>query len=110
MLQTEVSIHMPCSVVVITLHVHARAGGYVIGAGVHIYVYMYICIYVMFVDEKNNLNRTLAIESPFQAFAVGLLVEFIDYLYHCALQICSPRWVNHGFPYLMCTLLYLSVG
>ena len=96
MLQTEVSIHMPCNVVVITLHVHARAGGYVIAAGVHIYVYMFI---YMFVDEKNNWNLTLAIESPFQAFAVGLLVEFIDYLYHCALQICSPRWVNHGFPY-----------
>ena len=34
----------------------------------------YIC---MFVEEK-NLNRTSAIDSPFQTFAVGLLVEFID--------------------------------
>ena len=53
----------------VTLHAHARAGGYVIGAGVHIY---------MFVDEKNYLNHTLAIDSPFQIFTVGLLVEFID--------------------------------
>ena len=42
-----------------------------IKAGVHIYIYM-------FVDEKNNFNRALAIDSPFQAFAAGLLVEFID--------------------------------
>ena len=35
----------------------------------HIYVYM-------FVDQK--LNRTLAIDSSFQSFSVGLLVEFID--------------------------------
>ena len=30
----------------------------------------------MFVDQ-NKLNRTLAINSPFQTFAVGHLVEFI---------------------------------
>ena len=36
---------------VVTPHVHARAGGYVIGAGVH-----------MFVDKK-KLNRTLAIDT-----------------------------------------------
>ena len=46
-----------------------RERGKVIGCGVHIY---------MFVDEKNYLNRTLKIDSPFQTFAVGLLVEFID--------------------------------
>ena len=33
---------------------------------------------VTFVDQTKNLNRTLAIDSPFQTFAVGLLVEFID--------------------------------
>ena len=58
--------------VLVTPHAHARAGGYVIGAGVHIYVGRY-----MFVDKK-SLNRTLAIDSPFQTFAVGLFVEFID--------------------------------
>ena len=42
-----------------------------IGTGVHIYV----CV---FVDKKKVLNRTLAIDSPFQTFAVGLLVKFID--------------------------------
>ena len=36
----------------------------------------YICIYVC--GRKKYLNRTLAIDSPFQTFAVGLLVEFID--------------------------------
>ena len=55
--------------IVITLHAHARAGGYVIGAGVHMYIYI-------FVDEK-KLNRTLAIDSPFQTSAVGLLIKFI---------------------------------
>ena len=43
--------------------------GKVIGCGVHIY----ICLWT-----KKNLNRTLEIDSPFQTFAVGLLVEFID--------------------------------
>ena len=32
----------------------------------------------MFVDIKKSLNHTLAIDSPFQTFAVGVLVEFID--------------------------------
>ena len=32
----------------------------------------------MFVDQK-KLNRTLAIDSPFQTFAVGLLIIFIDW-------------------------------
>ena len=53
---------------VITPHAQ-RERGNVISVGVHI-IYMY-----MFVDEK-NLNRTLAINSPFQTFAVGLLVLF----------------------------------
>ena len=54
-----------------TLHVqHDR--GKVIGVSVHIYIYIGI-----FVDKK-NLNRTLAINSLFQTFVVGLLVEFID--------------------------------
>ena len=53
----------------------SRAGEQgVIGAGVHIY--NYIAIY-MFVDKK-KLNHTLVIDSPFQTFAVGLLVEFTD--------------------------------
>ena len=48
-------------------------------------VHIYICILYMFVDQK-NLNHTLATDSLFQTFAVGLLVEFIDLLYHCFLQ------------------------
>ena len=47
-----------------------RERGKVIGCGVHIYIY--VC------GRKKNLNRTLEIDSPFQRFAVGLLVEFID--------------------------------
>ena len=35
-----------------------------------------ICLYVC--GPKKNLNRTLVIDSPFQTYAVGLLVEFID--------------------------------
>ena len=40
------------------------------------YIYIYN-IYNVFVDKK-NLNRTLAIDSRFQTFAVGLLIKFID--------------------------------
>ena len=47
-----------------------RERGKVIDRGVHIYIY--VC------EQKKNLNRTLEIDSPFQTFAVGLLVEFID--------------------------------
>ena len=36
------------------------------------YIYIYVC------GRKKYLNRTLEIDSPFQTFAVGLLVEFID--------------------------------
>ena len=39
--------------------------GKVIGVGI------YVC-------GQKKLNRTLAIDSPFQTFAVRLLVEFID--------------------------------
>ena len=51
----------------------------------------------MFV-AKNFFNRTLAIDSPFQTFAIELLVEFIDYV---ALPLLSPetfpRRVNQDF-------------
>ena len=56
----------------------------------------------MFVEE---LNRTLAIDSPFQTFAVGLLVEFIDEVYDYVLHNRFPRRVNQGFSYIMHTLL-----
>ena len=52
---------------IVTPHAQ-RERGKVIGRGVHIY----IC------GQKNNLNRTLEIDSPFQTLTVGLLVEFID--------------------------------
>ena len=48
-----------------------RERGKVIGVGDHIYVY-YVC------GPKKILNRTLVIDSPFQTYAVGLLVDFID--------------------------------
>ena len=48
---------------------HAQQeGGKVIGVAVHI---------SMFVDKK-NLNCTLAIDSPFQSFVVGLLIQFTN--------------------------------
>ena len=46
-----------------------------IGVGVHIYIYY---VYIYGYGEKIILNRTLAIDLPFQTIAVGLLVEFID--------------------------------
>ena len=41
-----------------------------IGAGIHIYIY--VC------GRKKYLNCTLAIDLPFQTFAVGLLVDSIE--------------------------------
>ena len=55
---------------IFTPHMHALAGGYVIGALVS------ICWYVC--GPKKILNRTLAIGSPFQSFTVGLIIIFID--------------------------------
>ena len=54
---------------VVTPHAQ-RERGKVIGLGVLVYIYMFVV--------KKNLNRTLAIDLPFQ-IAVGLLVEFIDW-------------------------------
>ena len=52
-------------------------------------------IYYRYVCGPNIfLNRTLAIDSPLQNIAVGLLVKFIDQLYHCFLQKRFPRRVN----------------
>ena len=56
-----------CCIYIFTPHAQ-REQGKVIGCGVH----NYVC------GRKKNLNRALKIDSPFQKFAVGLLVEFID--------------------------------
>ena len=79
---------------------HILRVGKVITVGFYIY---------MFVDQK-KCNRTLAIGLPFQTFALGLLVKFIDWLYHYALQKRFPYQVNQGFYYIMHTLLHLSEG
>ena len=55
----------------VTCLITQRKRGKVVGIGVHIYVY--ICLWT-----QKNLNRTLAIDSPYQTFMVGLLVKFID--------------------------------
>ena len=66
----KVYIQFPNTINIFTPHAqHER--GKVIGVGVHI-----ICLYVC--GQKKYLNRTLAIDSPFQTYAVGLLVEFIE--------------------------------
>ena len=39
-------------------------------------------------DHKKKFSHTLAIDSPFQTFAVGLLVEFI-----LALPLLSPELI-----------------
>ena len=64
-----------------------------------LYMYIYVC----------GQKTFLAIESPFQTIAVGLLVEFIDSFYHCVLQKCFPRRVNQGFSYIMHTLLFVRM-
>ena len=64
-------------------------------------VYMFVC-------GQKNLNRTLEIDSPIQTFVGGLLVKFIDWLYHYFLQKRFPHRVNPGFSYIICTFLYLS--
>ena len=56
-----------CRGLVINPHVW-REQGKVISVGVHVY----IC------GPQKILNWTLAIDSPFKTFAVGLLIEFID--------------------------------
>ena len=48
-----------------------RERGKVIGLGVLVYIYVFVV--------KKYLNCNLAIDLPFQTFAVGLLVEFIDW-------------------------------
>ena len=53
-----------------------------IWAGVHIYVY--VC------GQKKRLNRTLDIDSPFQIFAVGLLIE----IYRLTLPLHAPETLS----------------
>ena len=67
---------------------------------------MYMYIYVMW--TKKIESYFIAIDSLFQRLLVGLLVEFIDWLYYCFLQKRFPQPVNQVFSYTMCTLLYLS--
>ena len=50
---------------IVTSHAQ-RERGKVIG----IYIYIFICLWI--------LNRTLAIDSPLQTFAVGFRVKFMD--------------------------------
>ena len=60
----------PFTKAVITPHAQ-RERGKVIGVWCP-----YLCLYVC--GPKKYLYRSLAIDSPFQTYAVGLLVEFID--------------------------------
>ena len=54
------------------------------------------CPYVYVCGQK-KLNRTLAIDSPFQTFVVGLLVEFIDYLSRYKLKLHAPLYISPIF-------------
>ena len=56
--------------VFVVLPARASEQGKVIVVGDHVYIF--VC------RQKKNLNRTLVIDSPFQIFAVGLLIEFTD--------------------------------
>ena len=55
---------------IVTPHVHAQAGGYVIGFGVH------LCLYEC--DPPKSLSGTLADDLPVSNTHGKLLVEFID--------------------------------
>ena len=47
----------------------------VVGVGLRMSIYRYINICG---PKKINLNCTLVIDSPFQTFAIELIIEFID--------------------------------
>ena len=54
-----------------------REQGVMLLGQVSIYIYIYVGINIYVCGQK-IFNRTLAFDSPFQTFTVGLLVEFID--------------------------------
>ena len=68
---------------VVTPHTQ-RERGKVIGGGVHIYMCVCVCVCVcvcavcIYVCGQKKLNCTLAIDSPFQTFVVGFLIEVIN--------------------------------
>ena len=45
---------------------------------VGVYIYIILIMFILYVCGQKKLNRTLTIDSPFQTFVVGLLVELID--------------------------------
>ena len=57
--------------ILITPHAQRERGKVSVVVSIY-YIIIYVC------GRKKYLNRTLEIDSPFQTFAVGLLVEFID--------------------------------
>ena len=59
--------------------------GTILLVSIGIHVAIYICLWT-----KKFFNR-LVIDSPFQTFTVGLLVEFIDDLNHCFFHKRFPR-------------------
>ena len=62
-----------------------------------------VSIYIIYIC--GFLKLYISVRLTFQTFAVGLLVEFIDQLYHCAFQKRFPRRVDQGFSCIMHTLL-----
>ena len=76
-----------------------RERGKVIGCGVH------ICLW-----SKQIFESYFRFRLTFSNIRSRTSCRIYRLVYHCALQKCSPRWVNQGFPYLMRTLLYFSVG
>ena len=76
LLQLGYNFLFKTNIVVVVYPACACASRGVIWLGL-VSIYIYIG---MFVDKK-ELNRTLAINSPFQTFAAGLVIQFIDWRY-----------------------------
>ena len=66
------------------------------------YVGIYVC------GPPKSLNGTLAIDSRFETFAVGLLVEFITSSTTAHSRNATLSSKSRIFLYIMHTLLYLS--
>ena len=76
---------------------------------IELIVYIFVSMFSgHYYPARAKILIVSVIDSPFQTFAVGLLIEFIDLLYNCTLQKRFPHCVNQGFSYIRYILLYLN--
>ena len=69
------------------------------------FVILYICLWT-----KKIFESYFSVWLTFSNIRSRTFCQIYRLVHHCTLQRRSPHWVNQGFPYLMLTLLYLSVG